>query len=534
MESYSPALTINVSQTQYTVVSDVASELGWRLSQTCKEDWDLCWMDTGMTPERLIRLRPYQRINHYPGMHSLSHKNHLAVNLTDMQQFLPSEYDFFPETWVLPKSYGELKRVMDEEKDQIFIVKPEAESQGRGIFLIKELEKIPSGTRCIVQRYLHPPLLLDGLKFDLRLYVLVTKSDPISIYLHEEGLARFATLPYKQPSPGNFAATWMHLTNYAINKNNPGYQFNSEEDEEALGHKRSLFSVFSRLSSEGHNPVSIWSSISDLITKTILSISPLLTHIYHSCQPHAPNLCFELLGFDILLDKEMKPWLLEVNHSPSFNTDTPLDRKVKRKVIRDVFGVIGLTGEERIQYLEGLREKSVQTLVLDRPPGRKLLSPLNLRTSQVRQRRTVLGGFQLLYPTSSHSSLYSSCLETACHIYKSRLQKPRIPRELSPISVTNLTPLRHVRPDKSGQEEPRRLSFSTKRPVKLPSAVSVGLDTSFLRPIVLRKIPKGACLHPKSLKFSSSNGEMGNTTTYVKHIYRLKQTVTPKLPRDHK
>jgi tubulin polyglutamylase TTLL6/13 len=45
--------------------------------------------------------------------------------------------------------------------------------------------------------------------------------------------------------------------------------------------------------------------------------------------------CFEILGFDVLIDEKLKPWLVEVNHAPSFSTDTPLDFKIKKDVIAD-------------------------------------------------------------------------------------------------------------------------------------------------------------------------------------------------------
>lgn len=46
-------------------------------------------------------------------------------------------------------------------------------------------------------------------------------------------------------------------------------------------------------------------------------------------------MCFEILGYDIILDSDGKPWLLEINHAPSFTTDTPLDALIKKDVIRD-------------------------------------------------------------------------------------------------------------------------------------------------------------------------------------------------------
>ena len=44
-------------------------------------------------------------------------------------------------------------------------------------------------------------------------------------------------------------------------------------------------------------------------------------------------MCFEILGFDVLIDEKLKPWLIEINHAPSFSTDTPFDFKIKKDVI---------------------------------------------------------------------------------------------------------------------------------------------------------------------------------------------------------
>ena len=86
------------------------------------------------------------------------------------------------------------------------------------------------------------PLLIDDLKFDLRIYVLITSVSPLRIYVYNEGLARFATDHYVAPNSQNINNTFMHLTNYAINKNSSKFQFNKGLDDE--GHKRSLSSIF--------------------------------------------------------------------------------------------------------------------------------------------------------------------------------------------------------------------------------------------------------------------------------------------------
>ena len=58
-------------------------------------------------------------------------------------------------------------------------------------------------------------------------------------------------------------------------------------------------------------------------------------------------MCFHILGFDIMLDAAAKPYLLEVNHSPSFSTDSPLDEKVKGELISDAINMLGLSKKRR-------------------------------------------------------------------------------------------------------------------------------------------------------------------------------------------
>ena len=85
---------------------------------------------------------------------------------------------------------------------------------------------------------------MDGLKFDFRVYVLLCGTNPMRLYIYEEGLARFATEPYQEPKKSNLKNKCMHLTNYAINKKSPNFIFNKSANNMSEGHKRSLSSVF--------------------------------------------------------------------------------------------------------------------------------------------------------------------------------------------------------------------------------------------------------------------------------------------------
>lgn len=99
-------------------------------------------------------------------------------------------------TFMIPGDYADLKHYHANRKSgkaQTFIVKPEASCQGRGIYLTRNIASIKPTDKCVVQRYLHKPLLLDELKFDLRIYVLITGVDPLRLYVYDEGLVRLAT-----------------------------------------------------------------------------------------------------------------------------------------------------------------------------------------------------------------------------------------------------------------------------------------------------------------------------------------------------
>uniref|UniRef100_A0A9L0T6M1 Tubulin tyrosine ligase like 6 n=1 Tax=Equus caballus TaxID=9796 RepID=A0A9L0T6M1_HORSE len=69
----------------------------------------------------------------------------------------------------------------------------------------------------------YQPFIIDGFKFDLRIYVLMTSCDPLRIFAYNEGLARFATTSYSLPCTDNLDDVCMHLTNYSINKHSSNF-----------------------------------------------------------------------------------------------------------------------------------------------------------------------------------------------------------------------------------------------------------------------------------------------------------------------
>ena len=85
--------------------------------------------------------------------------------------------------------------------------------------------------------------MIDGLKFDIRLYVLVLSSDPLKLFIYKDGLVRFATNKYDPTlSEENIQNMYMHLTNYSINKGNPLFK-NAKDTSSDKGHKRAWSTV---------------------------------------------------------------------------------------------------------------------------------------------------------------------------------------------------------------------------------------------------------------------------------------------------
>lgn len=129
----------------------------------------------------------------------------------------------------------------------------------------------------------------------------------------------------------------MHLTNYAINKESDKFIFNQDANDMGVGHKRSLESVFKTMRDKGVDTDVLKSKIQDIIVKTLISGLSHLKFQYRSCQPESyrGDMCFQLLGFDIIINDDLEPILLEINYTPSFSTDTPLDLNIKSSLIKD-------------------------------------------------------------------------------------------------------------------------------------------------------------------------------------------------------
>lgn len=92
----------------------------------------------------------------------------------------------------------------------------------------------------------------------------------------------------------------------------------------------------------GHDDNLLFAKIDDIIIKSIVSVEHIINNAVDMFVPYKCTNCFELFGFDILIDQELTPWLLEVNLCPALSCDSPLDQKVKSNCIADLFSLAGV------------------------------------------------------------------------------------------------------------------------------------------------------------------------------------------------
>ncbi|XP_065780206.1 polyglutamylase complex subunit TTLL1 isoform X2 [Muntiacus reevesi] len=305
-----------VTDIEKSVLINNFEKRGWvQVSES--EDWNFYWMSVQtirnvFSVETGYRLSDDQIVNHFPNHYELTRKDLMVKNIKRYRKELEKEgsplaekdesgkylyLDFVPVTYMLPADYNLFVEEFRKSPSSTWIMKPCGKAQGKGIFLINKLSQIKKWSRdsktssfmtqstkeaYVISLYINNPLLIGGRKFDLRLYVLVSTYRPLRCYMYKLGFCRFCTVKYT-PSTSELDNMFVHLTNVAIQK---------------------------------HGPV--------------------MNNDKH---------CFECYGYDIIIDDKLKPWLIEVNASPSLTSSTANDRILKYNLINDTLNIAVPNGE---------------------------------------------------------------------------------------------------------------------------------------------------------------------------------------------
>ena len=328
--------------------------------ETEGEDFDFNWSEKNYfasdSDVPFHSLTPQQHVNHFPNNYELTRKDMMYKNLKLFKKELERDkryedaksYDFFPLTFHMP---SEFTMFVDEYKHSpgtIWIMKPAGKAQGKGIFLVTSLNQLYKWKNSlkggeenaidetyVCQRYIYNPLLLGGKKFDMRVYALVTCYNPLTAYLYRTGFCRFTSFKYSL-NPEDLNNNQIHLTNVAIQKQSATY-------DKQIGGKwyfRELKTyLMGRYNEEQIN--SMFDGIQNIIIKCFYAVQSVIAKDRH---------CFELYGYDILIDENLKPWLIEINSNASLTASTERDAQTKIKMLDDLLTIVDLekimTGNE--------------------------------------------------------------------------------------------------------------------------------------------------------------------------------------------
>lgn len=271
---------------------------------------------------------------------------------------------------------------MIENPRQTFIVKPSQGCQGWGIKLIQDFRRVQNSSMSTVcQQYLSP-FLLKGFKFDFRIYVLITSVSPLRVYVHKQNMARFCTEKYRPPSEANLRKTFSFLTNYSINKDNEKLQNCNDQDNEQYSNKKIAEIVFDEMKEVGVDIDFLQIEIDNIIRLTLLMIQQEYFNDYKKCvktQDERSRL-FEILGFDIIIDENTKPWLLEVNKNVSLEGGSSFDESLKKSVIKGALEILNLKSDFQQKLLAKEKGKNIrlfdpieETKIAQRTNWRQLL-----------------------------------------------------------------------------------------------------------------------------------------------------------------
>jgi len=244
-----------------------------------------------------------------------------------MRNLYGKVYAFTPLTFILPNDYSKfINEYASQETQAVWICKPKDSSRGRNIFLLTDIGQLNYDSAWVLQRYIPNPLLISGYKWDMRVYVMVTSLCPLKVYLYNEGLVRFGTDKYSLKSLDNKFA---HLTNTSINKYAPNW--NSKKGVIGPGCKWTFNQLKDYFRSQGMDYETLWFKIKMIVILTLIQF-------WSSAQNY--EWWFELLGFDIFVDKKQKPWLLEVNTPPALGIDCNTDKIIKPQLIKDIVSIL--------------------------------------------------------------------------------------------------------------------------------------------------------------------------------------------------
>lgn len=322
-------------------------------TEAARLTWSLADIADSKKYEFYHRLKPGTMVNHFPGIFELGNKKYLNINLKEyFDTFGEGFADFFPISFEVDKEMEKwkqahdalLKRQSSVEEAPMWVLKDPAGDRGEGVKVIAGPEDLKKDHHhgLIVQQYIGNPYLLNGYKFTVRAYGLITSFDPLRVYVFRNGFVHMATDKY-DPSPENVGNIYMHLTNPDINKHRPNHPYANDPRPWYW----SVDEMYTYMREHGDRPELFLENLKRTLASAVLSAEHKFVDRAHKHVQYRGN-CFELFGADILVDKNLKTWLVEINPDPdmSAGSNFPLAEQVKTEMLTQAMKLLGILPDE--------------------------------------------------------------------------------------------------------------------------------------------------------------------------------------------
>ncbi len=178
--------------------------------------------------------------------------------------------------------------------------------------------------KCIlIQKYIEKPLLYQGRKFDIRLWVLFIGNKPDNVYIFKEGHLKATCGNYDL----NSKDIYVHLTNYSIQK------YNSDFSKIEIGNEIPFKDLQKDLDSKKIK-INFRNNIYPKIVRIVrITAGAAKAKINMMNRKN----CFEIYGYDFMIDEKFNPFLIEINTNPGFEFSSPLINMLLPRLIDDAF-----------------------------------------------------------------------------------------------------------------------------------------------------------------------------------------------------
>ena len=272
----------------------------------------------------------------------LDNKDNLYLNFRKKAKEFPNDFQFVPESYVKSKDLNIMKKKFKnykQKENDLWIYKPPLGLQGVGIKFMKSEKDFLKYS--FISKYISNPHLLYGKKYHIRMYVVITGILPLKIYIFDEGqvMRPANNYSYDLSKIENKTASF---TNGHLNFHKPGYNPNATLDTEE-GSEWSIKTLSRFIERNNGNWTEVWNKIKDISVKTILMA---FDESQRTMLEDFPNLrrnnIVHRFGFDIMIDDNLKPWLLEVNAVPGMALYNIINVNNKIRLETDYLNLIGM------------------------------------------------------------------------------------------------------------------------------------------------------------------------------------------------